>query len=592
MSGIPSYNLLNGKHKDRVWFTAEAMMYIVSNDTLNLICGLLDKLGERVSITEEVVEAVRHATIVQRLLKHTPSVQVTERAVLLAAESWSGVEILRAFVEHNNRLPITPEAIEAAVNDDFDSEKKLKSLLENSPLVGITEKAVAAVAASGYLGSRRIFDILIAECKGEITLNLQRGTEYLVTRLLSGGHGATLVGPPIEEAVRVDNPEMVALVLKNQRMPKILSTKAVEGAVGNSSAGKAILEVLLGHGLQMEITESVVRSAARNFANGHELINLLLGDGERVRVLESGTEAIAGLLPPATVRLLFERRKGEFTISTRMIEAAARNGCDVLEVICKNTADRPLITDGVMQAAASNVNSLRGIQKNYGLEVEITQKAAEIAAGHSTEAPQVLLEQWGHQICITLKVMEAAATSYSVYDTVKMLFDIRPDEVCLSEDFWVAVAGSHHVPEQIVDQLSEYCDCIQITEDLINAVHKRGPLNKDLLNKLLCHNKVRITASGVQAIVKLLDWETFTLMMDQHGRYIHLVDRIVEVAAENEDHGFEIVEFLILEHNESRPWCIERILEAAARNPRAGFHIMQLLLCEFPHARSVTERYS
>ncbi|GFF78427.1 hypothetical protein IFM47457_04660 [Aspergillus lentulus] len=550
MSGIPSYNLLNGKHKDRVWFTAEAMMYIVSNDTLNLICGLLDKLGERVSITEEVVEAVRHATIVQRLLKHTPSVQVTERAVLLAAESWSGVEILRAFVEHNNRLPITPEAIEAAVNDDFDSEKKMKILLENSPLVGITEKAVAAVAASGYLGSERIFDILFAECKGEITLNLQRGTEYLVTRLLWGGHGATLVGPPIEEAVRVDNPEMVALVLKNQGMPKSPSTKAVEGAVGNISAGKTILEVLLGHGLQMEITESVVRSAARNFTNGYELINLLLGDGERVRVSQSGTEAIAGLLRPATVRLLFERREGEFTISTRMIEAAARNSCDVLE------------------------------------------KAAEIAAGHSTEALQVLLEQWGHQICITLKVMEAAAISYSVYDTVKMLFDIRPDEVCLSEDFWVAVAGSHHVPEQSVDQLSEYCNCIQITEDLVNAVHKRGPFNKDLLSKLLCHNKVRITTSGVQAIVKLLDWETFTLMMGQHRHYIHLVDRIVEVAAENEDHGFEIVEFLILEHNESRPWCIERILEAAARNPRAGFHIMQLLLCEFPHARSVTERYS
>ncbi|KAF4161548.1 hypothetical protein CNMCM6936_003389 [Aspergillus lentulus] len=269
---------------------------------------------------------------------------------------------------------------------------------------------------------------------------------------------------------------MVALVLKNR-----LSTKAIEGAVGNSSAGKAILEALLGHGLQMEITESVVRSAARNFTNGHELINLLLGDGERVRVSQSGTEAIAGLLRPGTARLLFERREGEFTITTRVIEAAR----------------------GI---AAMSWRLLRWIHENYGLEVEITQKAAEIAAGHSTEAPQVLLEQWGHQICITLKVMEAAATSYSVYDTVKMLFDIRPDEVCLSEDFWVAVAGSHHVPEQSVDQLSEYCDCIQVTEDPINAVHKRGPLNKDLLSKILCHNKVRITASGVQAIVTLLDW--------------------------------------------------------------------------------------
>jgi hypothetical protein len=582
-------NVLNGKHKDRVCFAAEAMVYIVSNGTRDLICGLLDKLGERVSITEEVIEAARHATIVQRLLKHTPSVQVTEKAVVLAAERLWGAEILRAFVEHSNKLPVTPEAIEAAVKDDFYSQEKLKILLENSPSVGITEKAIATVIGPGYLGSERIFDILIAECKGEIRLNLQGGTEYLVTRLLSGGHGATLVGPPIEKAVRAASPEIVAWVLKNQGKPKSLSTKAVEGAVGNSSAGKAILEVLLGHGLQMEITETVVRSAVRNYDNGHELISLLLCDGERVRVSQSGTEAIAGLLRPGTVRLLFERREGEFTITTRMIEAAARNSYDVLEAICENTVDRPLITDGVLQAAASNVNSLRWIHENYGAEVEITQKAAEIAAGHSTAALQVLLEQWGHPICITTKVMEAAATSYSVCDTVKMLFDIRHDEVCLSENFWVAVAGSHQVPEQTVDQLSEYCDCIRITEDLINAVHERGPFNKDLLSKLLCHNKVRITASGVQAIVKSFDWKTFTLMIDQHGHYIQLTDRVVEAAAENTNYGFEIVEFLIREHDESRPWCIERIIEAAARNPRAGFDIMQLLLCEFPHARFATE---
>jgi hypothetical protein len=106
--------------------------------------------------------------------------------------------------------------------------------------VGITEKAIATVIGPGYLGSERIFDILIAECKGEISLNLQGGTEYLVTRLASvGGHGATLVGPPIEEAVRAASPEIVAWVLKNQGKPKSLSTKAVEGAVGNSSAGKA-----------------------------------------------------------------------------------------------------------------------------------------------------------------------------------------------------------------------------------------------------------------------------------------------------------------------------------------------------------------
>ncbi|PKX90610.1 uncharacterized protein P174DRAFT_266817 [Aspergillus novofumigatus IBT 16806] len=189
------FNVLNGKHKDRVWFTAEAMVYIVSEGTRDLICGLLDKLGERVSITEEVIEAAPHVTIVQRLLKHTPSVQVTERAVILAAERWSGAEIIRAFTEHSNKLPVTPEAIEAAVKDVFFSEKTVKALLERSPSVGITEKAIATVTGPDYVDSRSMFDIFIAECKGEIRLNLQRGTEYLVARLLSGVMELPLLDP-------------------------------------------------------------------------------------------------------------------------------------------------------------------------------------------------------------------------------------------------------------------------------------------------------------------------------------------------------------------------------------------------------------
>lgn len=31
-------------------------------------------------------------------------------------------------------------------------------------------------------------------------------------------------------------------------------------------------------------------------------------------------------------------------------------------------------------------------------------------------------------------------------------------------------------------------------------------------------------------------------MMDQHEHYIHLMDRVVEAAAENADYGFEMVE--------------------------------------------------
>lgn len=596
MSDALSY-ILSGEHKNRVSFTVKGLVGIMGVASYEVICEILDTLGERISITEEIIKAVAETNptadlIVQRLFDYTPSIQVTERAVVLAAQRASGAaRLLRAFFKHSSEFPVSPEAVEAATCSRLWAYEIVETLLEQTPTVQITEKAVAT-------SDRDTLNILISKCRGEIRLSLQTQpdtlhgfpvapTIYSVKQILSEAQGAKVIGPPIDEVVGLPDPEVLALVLKKNPKPRWLPSTALEGAVGNELAGKEITQMLLDHGFEVEITESVVRSAAGIFHKGHEILDLLLRDMKRARVSQSGMEGIFALCPPEIVQLFLETRK-EITITTRMIEGAARNSSAVWELLVDFWADLPLITDGVLQAAASNVNTLHWIYSNYRDQVIITQQAVENAARDSMAALQVMLEQWGEQIYITGKVMEAVASTHFVCDTVKMLYSMRPDEVYLSEDFWVAFVQSRSRvrEDEVVEQVLEYCDRILITEDLLTASAEHG---EERLNKLLEHDKARMTTGGLTAIARWFNLEKFTPMLDRYRRYVNVTERVMESAAANPDHGFEIVEFILRTCDESRTWYIGRVIEAAVRNPEAGRDIIELILCEFPRSRFATE---
>ncbi|KAL4880649.1 hypothetical protein BJY04DRAFT_219119 [Aspergillus karnatakaensis] len=593
------YYILNGEHKDRVSFTSDALVEIMRRGTKEVICELLDTLGEKICISEAMIEAAaenqRTRRIMQRLFEHTPSVKVTPKAVLLAAsQKHSATDLLKVLFNHTPSVQVPPEAIEAAAGNHFWAREMVEALLEQTPTVLITEKAIAAAGQDMY--DRGTFDAFLSKCKGEVRLSLQ-GLPYMirdiatgptidfVKRALAGPHDAKLVGPPLEEAVRLSDSEVVALILKNGKSARALSIREAEGVVGNSYAGKAILEMLLDQGFKLELTESVVHCASGIFDNGYEVLDLLLRNTESVRLLQSGAEAIAALLPAQLVRLMFETRDVQFT--TRIVEGAARNSREVLSVLVEALGEFPPMTDSILQAAGANPNSLRWIYSNYGDDVQVTQRAVEIATTSST-ALELMLDNWGDQIQITTRVMEAIATSYSVSETVIMLFEMYPDSVFLGEDFWTALVGGEYQwrAEEAVEALSEYCDYIPITDALVTAASKHG---KSLLRVLLSNMKAHVTPSGVDAIARSFDREMVMLLHNRHGHYIHFTERTMEAAAENEARGWEVIEFLIRTRSEQEPECDDWVIEAAARNPRQGKDIMDLLEYRFPDTHFASE---
>ncbi|RKK66275.1 hypothetical protein BFJ69_g15539 [Fusarium oxysporum] len=592
------FYILNGKFKDRVSFTADAVIQIMTHGALNLISDLLDSLGEKISITEKMIEAVAGGDkfrgpdkIVQRLFEHNPSVKINEKTVILAAQGVSGSRLLRALFNHDSTLQVTPEAIETAAGDYLWASELVAVLLDQTPTVLITEKAVVEATRDEY--EPYTIDLFISRCKGEIKLGLQ--TRYprdflvaCVRRILTEPNEARVTGPLLGEALQIGDPGIVAHILRNEEKPRRLSALETERAVGNSSAGKQMTQMLLDHGFQIEISESVVRSAAGIHRKGYEIMELLIGDTERVRVTPTGAEAIAALMPAEIARLLFETRE-EIRVTTRVLEEAARHDRKTLAVLIEILGEYPPITDGILQAAASNVHSLSCIYDNYGGDVECTQRAVEIAAGYSMQGLQVMLEKWGDSVRITTKVMEAVATNSWVCDTVSMLFKMRPDQVCLSDDFWIALAGSEYEwrTEKAVQELAVYCDCICITADLVTAASNNGSFmhGESLLRTFLRSNKARVTASGVQAIASSYDLNMLSLLFERHGRYIHVTERTLEAAAENKHYGWEIVEFLVRTQDKSCSWCTDRLVETAARNPGAGRDILELLMCEYPESR-------
>ncbi|KAF5724800.1 Pfs domain-containing protein [Fusarium mundagurra] len=588
------FYILNGTFKDRVSFTTDAVMQIMAHGTFDLISDLVDSIGDRISINEDMIEAVVGGDeargvdkIVQRLLERNPSVKITEKTVILAAQAdYTGIGILKALFNHDSTLQVPPEAIEKAAGTSFSGRRLVEVLLDQTPTVLITERAVVA-AAQDPVESGALFDLFISRSKGEIRLSLPHSHNHLVEfvkRVRTEPREARVSGPPLEEAVQIYDPEIVAHILRNEEKPRQLSVLEAERVVSNSSAGKEITQMLLDHGFQIEISESVVRSAARIDQQGYEIMGLLLRDTEKVRMAPEAVEAIAALMPVEIVRLMFETHQ-EIRVTTAVLEEAAKHGSKGLAILVEVLGEYPPITDGILQAAASNVSSLRWIYDNYGDDVECTQRAVEIAAGESPAALQLMLEQSGDAVRITTKVMEAVATTYWVRDKVSMLFEMRPDEVCLSDEFWISLAGSENVwpTEEVLEELTGYCNCIRITVDLVTAASK----NRDgvsLLRALLRNNKTRVTASGVQAIVRLFDQNMFCLLLEHHGQYIHVTERTLEAAAANHS-GWGIVEFIVRTQDKLRSWCTDRVIEAAAQNSQTGRDILELLLHEYPQLR-------
>jgi hypothetical protein len=220
---------------------------------------LLDRKGDEIQITEgAVVEVARRfdREVMTFLLdRKGDEIQITEEVVKAAAENWlSGREVMTLLLDRKrDKIQITEGAV-VEVARRFDREVMTLLLDRKRDEIQITEEVVKA-AAGNNRGGREVMTLLLDRKRDEIQI-----TE----------------GAVVEVARRFDR-EVMTLLLDRKGDEIQITEEVVKAAAENWLSGREVMTLLLDRkGDEIQITEEVVKSAAGNWPSGREVMTLLL----------------------------------------------------------------------------------------------------------------------------------------------------------------------------------------------------------------------------------------------------------------------------------------------------------------------------
>ncbi|KAL7928822.1 hypothetical protein V8C35DRAFT_317137 [Trichoderma chlorosporum] len=283
----------------------------IKNDHMPIIELLLEKLGDKVTITEKVVEAAaknqRSGPEVMKLfLNHGINITITEEIVKAAARNQrSGPEVMKLFLNHGINITITEEIVQAA-SGDWQHWKEIMALLldQQGDNIIITEEIIKAVAGNASYSSK----------------------------------------------------EMMALFL-NRLEDHNITEDVVKAAAGNNRHSMEMMALLLDRLGGHIITEDVVKAAAINASCSKKTMALLLDRLGGYIITEEFVKAVAGdaLYSNKEIMALLLSRLGGHIITEDVVKAAAGNNRHSMEMMAL-LLDRlggHIITEDVVKAAAA-----------------------------------------------------------------------------------------------------------------------------------------------------------------------------------------------------------------------------------------------
>ncbi|PTB43001.1 hypothetical protein M441DRAFT_45014 [Trichoderma asperellum CBS 433.97] len=228
---------------DSSTITKGALVTIVKEFNKEVVTLLLDRQGDEITITEEVIEAAAGnesgKNNMELLLdRRGDEITITEEVVKAAAGSWCGESTMTLLLDRRgDEIIITEKVIEAAAGN---RDRVLKLLLDRrGDEIKITEKVIKAAAGNPY-GKRNI--ILLLD---------RRGDEVTIT----------------EEVLEV---------------------------VAGNGEGKDIMALLLDRrGDEITITEKIIKAVIENRYSGWDMMNLLHDRLDLITMTEEAVKALA-----------------------------------------------------------------------------------------------------------------------------------------------------------------------------------------------------------------------------------------------------------------------------------------------------------
>lgn len=278
--------------------------------------------GNPIMRPREARSSEEQRAVVELLLRHKPKVQIRE-CDLLAAASWSdGHHFMSLFLRHDQSAVATESVIVKAIQN----YNEFKGTVEILPLL------------------------------------LRR----------DGGLGTTAA--MLKEA---ENVEVIKMLLKHKPVCQV-TTDVLKSAA--SRYNSKLFKLLLTHDPKVPVTEATIISVMQSLPSYNSdgpVLKLLL---DRNRGLKITDEMLENAQKPGDMKVLLQRRSKEQTISSKVLETAAKrygNSADLVQQLLKHDKSVKITPPVVHQAflyICGNTESLVRVLFGHDPTLEFTQE--------------------------------------------------------------------------------------------------------------------------------------------------------------------------------------------------------------------------
>ncbi|KAL8935367.1 MAG: hypothetical protein Q9211_004734 [Gyalolechia sp. 1 TL-2023] len=573
---------------DSVHFTAAAFDALARLHDPEMLAVMLEVYGDRIKIPPSFVEVAAAnpasgRTILEYLLEeHADEIKISERVLIAIVRNESRQEIVEVlFRKCAEKLRVTERVLEAATKLPFHSREHtvlqiMFDLAESD--IRITTKMLQNAAVRGFGDDSKLHFLLplllagkhAVEVSGKLARCLR--DKNVCEFLFEQGNGIRITDEAATEFAKSGDLEILTLLFEKRRTDPIVQETLLIAGTGRSHKDE-IPELLLSHPwVGIDITRRVVDADNDSYhwrRPSEMLIHRLLQQfGHAVRFKEDAFEALMQHSTPDAVQLLLETYGSEMTVTTKALEAAARNkfyGGEVFTILLNELDDDIRITESTIELAVLNKYSgariLRLLLAERGDEIQLSERVLETTAEKWPYLMEWLHSEANINIQLTERVVEATAR-------------------------WHDGSAIHAL-------IRKYSAGSQMTERVLEAAVRNEKMEEDVLRSLVAErgNEVQITRMMMEAAAKneKHGLRNLILFLERQGDDVEITERVLEAAAANPKIGDQIIRHLLDEYGEDIE-ITERVLEAAAGNVGKGETIVAMIYRKLGSNFNITER--
>ncbi|GES61681.1 HET-domain-containing protein [Aspergillus terreus] len=504
----------------------DAQKLRLMEDTIYLMRKGMHSVGE---IMAKVTKALDKDLLTFMFERDGNDVQVTEDLLIRIAKETRGVELMKLVFDHKGTaLPITDAVIVAAARNMSHGKAIIELLLERGGNgFSLSDRILLAAAENNESGSE-IIKLLLERERGKIAVN----------------------GTVVIAAAQYVNEDFLRILMRCDRTNY---TRDAHIQIASKFDAEFMKMLLAKEGESFRPTEDILIAAAGN-RNARGVLDVLFEErGNEIEITEDFiAAAVSNKYADGVTQLLLQRRRSEVELSERVVVAAAASwlGKKTMKLLLGRQC-KARLSEGLVAAVARHFDAdimsllLDSIQGSIDVTEAVVTSALKRENGE--DILQLLFRTKRDTVHVKDSAIIQVAKSCND-ETMKLLLDGGQGSINITDAILIAAARNKHGPSMLKLLLRQIRDKLQISEELIIEVVRKGR-------------------------------EALRALLDEWGHELHLTEDILAAAA-GHWYGKELLQ-LLFERKPAEIRITEKVIIAAAGSKRHQ-EVMKLLVDHSP----------